>query len=121
MNRLPMPTSAQAASPQVKPPETPPAPVAQEFVVTLRASGECWLEVVSDGQREEVTLAAGGEKEIRARERIEMKLGDVSVVEVAFNGEALPPFTGDASVEHVLEIARQSVPDGYGNSYFWVN
>lgn len=21
---------------------------------------------------------------------------------------------------HVLEIARQSVPDGYGNSYFWV-
>jgi N-methylhydantoinase A len=22
--------------------------------------------------------------------------------------------------EHVLEIARQSVPDGYGNSYFWI-
>src|SRR4051812_22493674 len=22
--------------------------------------------------------------------------------------------------EHLLEIARQSVPDGYGNSYFWV-
>ncbi|HET6918155.1 MAG TPA: hydantoinase/oxoprolinase family protein, partial [Jiangellaceae bacterium] len=22
--------------------------------------------------------------------------------------------------QHVLEIARQSVPDGYGNSYFWV-
>jgi N-methylhydantoinase A len=22
--------------------------------------------------------------------------------------------------EHMLEIARQSVPDGYGNSYFWV-
>jgi N-methylhydantoinase A len=22
--------------------------------------------------------------------------------------------------EHILEIARQSVPDGYGNSYFWV-
>jgi N-methylhydantoinase A len=21
---------------------------------------------------------------------------------------------------HILEIARQSVPDGYGNSYFWV-
>jgi N-methylhydantoinase A len=21
---------------------------------------------------------------------------------------------------HVLEIARQSVPQGYGNSYFWV-
>ena len=21
---------------------------------------------------------------------------------------------------HILEIARQSVPEGYGNSYFWV-
>jgi N-methylhydantoinase A len=25
-----------------------------------------------------------------------------------------------AGFRHVLEIARQSVPDGYGNSYFWV-
>ena len=25
-----------------------------------------------------------------------------------------------AGYRHVLEIARQSVPDGYGNSYFWV-
>ena len=25
-----------------------------------------------------------------------------------------------AGFQHVLEIARQSVPDGYGNSYFWV-
>lgn len=25
-----------------------------------------------------------------------------------------------AGMRHILEIARQSVPDGYGNSYFWV-
>src|ERR1700687_3659843 len=25
-----------------------------------------------------------------------------------------------AGFRHILEIARQSVPDGYGNSYFWV-
>ncbi|HTO81721.1 MAG TPA: hydantoinase/oxoprolinase N-terminal domain-containing protein, partial [Methylomirabilota bacterium] len=25
-----------------------------------------------------------------------------------------------AGFRHLLEIARQSVPDGYGNSYFWV-
>ena len=29
-------------------------------------------------------------------------------------------FVTTAGFEHVLEIARQSVPDGYGNSYFWV-
>ena len=29
-------------------------------------------------------------------------------------------FLTTAGFRHVLEIARQSVPDGYGNSYFWV-
>ncbi|MGN6132040.1 MAG: hydantoinase/oxoprolinase N-terminal domain-containing protein, partial [Nocardioidaceae bacterium] len=29
-------------------------------------------------------------------------------------------FVTSAGYEAVLEIARQSVPDGYGNSYFWV-
>src|ERR671932_42114 len=29
-------------------------------------------------------------------------------------------FTTTEGYESVLEIARQSVPDGYGNSYFWV-
>ena len=29
-------------------------------------------------------------------------------------------FLTTAGFEHLLEIARQSVPDGYGNSYFWV-
>ena len=29
-------------------------------------------------------------------------------------------FITNEGYEHILEIARQSVPDGYGNSYFWV-
>ena len=29
-------------------------------------------------------------------------------------------FLTTAGFRHLLEIARQSVPDGYGNSYFWV-
>jgi N-methylhydantoinase A len=29
-------------------------------------------------------------------------------------------FVATDGFEHMLEIARQSVPDGYGNSYFWV-
>src|SRR5919107_5832288 len=29
-------------------------------------------------------------------------------------------FITNAGYEAMLEIARQSVPDGYGNSYFWV-
>jgi len=99
---LPASTSAQAASTPAKPTEKPP--VAETgaaiggFAVTVRARGQCWVEITADGQREEVTLAAGGEKEIRAREKIDIKLGDVSAVDVSFNGEALPPFTGEARV-----------------------
>ena len=26
----------------------------------------------------------------------------------------------NSGFRHILEIARQSVPEGYGNSYFWV-
>ncbi|GAA2769376.1 hydantoinase/oxoprolinase N-terminal domain-containing protein [Nonomuraea dietziae] len=29
-------------------------------------------------------------------------------------------FVTTEGFEFILEIARQSVPDGYGNSYFWV-
>jgi cytoskeletal protein RodZ len=100
---LPAPTSAQAASPQIKPAEKLPVAetavaVPEEFAVTIRARGQCWVEITADGQREEVTLAAGGEKEVRAREKIEIKLGDVSAVDVPFNGKALPPFIGEPRV-----------------------
>src|SRR5207244_830427 len=40
-----------------------------------------------------------------------------ALLEERFDGLALVTTTG---FRHVLEIARQSVPQGYGNSYFWV-
>ncbi len=40
-----------------------------------------------------------------------------AVLEHKFEGLGLIVTTG---FRHMIEIARQSVPDGYGNSYFWV-
>ena len=40
-----------------------------------------------------------------------------ALLEERFNSLAL---VTTASFRHILEIARQSVPSGYGNSYFWV-
>ena len=40
-----------------------------------------------------------------------------ALLEEKFDGLALVTTEG---FRHVLEIARQSVPQGYGNSYFWV-
>ena len=81
---------------------------AQEFKVRIRARGECWLEITADGRREEVTLAAGGEKEIRALETIEIKLGDVNAVEISHNGSALPPFAGERKVR-ALRFTREGL------------
>ncbi|MGH9602016.1 MAG: helix-turn-helix domain-containing protein [Terriglobales bacterium] len=111
---LPGPASTQVAGSQAKPPENPPpvaapaAAVAEDFTVRLRGHGECWVEITADGRREEVTLAAGGEKEVRAREKIEVKLGDVSAVEVSFNGEALPPLSGEPKVRK-LTFTREGL------------
>ncbi len=84
------------------------ARAAQEFTVRLRARGECWVEITADGRREEVTLAAGGEKEIRALEKIEVKLGDVNAVEISHNGAALPPFAGERKVR-TLTFTREGL------------
>jgi N-methylhydantoinase A len=51
--------------------------------------------------------------------------GVVHGTTVATNALLSEEFTGLGFIttegfRHVLEIARQSVPDGYGNSYFWV-
>ncbi len=40
-----------------------------------------------------------------------------ALLEERFNSLALITTAG---FRHILEIARQSVPSGYGNSYFWV-
>ena len=80
----------------------------QEFNVRIRARGECWVEITADGRREEVTLAAGGEKEIRALETIEIKLGDVNAVEISHNGATLPPLAGERKVR-ALRFTREGL------------
>ncbi len=84
-----------------------PSPAA-DFSVRLRASGECWVEWIADGRREEATLAAGGEMEIRGREEIQVKVGDASVVEIFFNGAALPALTGEGKVR-TLTFTREGL------------
>ena len=79
-----------------------------EFIVRLRARGECWVEITADGRHEEVTLGAGGEKAIRALQTIEIKLGDVNAVEISHNGAALPPFPGERKVR-ALTFTREGL------------
>ncbi len=80
----------------------------------------------STPQDPSVALQAGIEKILRSAGRsadeVEMVVhGTTSatnaVVEHEFEGIGLLVTRG---FRHIIEIARQSVPDGYGNSFFWV-
>ncbi|WP_067462945.1 hydantoinase/oxoprolinase family protein [Actinomadura macra] len=73
-------------------------------------------EGFADGAAKALRLAGAGPAEVTAlvhgttvatNRLLEDRVGDLG-------------FVTTAGFESVLEIARQSVPDGYGNSYFWV-
>src|SRR5207302_10872889 len=62
------------------------------------------------------TLAAGGAARLEAVAH-GTTVATNAMLEERFHSLALVTTRG---FRHVLEIARQSVPSGYGNSYFWV-
>src|SRR5882672_260305 len=69
---------------------------------------------VLEGIRKVLRLVGGGEV---AAVSHGTTVATNALLEERFDGLALVTTTG---FRHVLEIARQSVPQGYGNSYFWV-
>src|SRR6266852_8071061 len=69
---------------------------------------------VLEGIRKVLRLAGGGEVTAVSHGTT---VATNALLEERFEGLALVTTSG---FRHVLEIARQSVPQGYGNSYFWV-
>jgi len=69
---------------------------------------------VLEGIRKILRLAGGGEVTAVSHGTT---VATNALLEERFDGLALVTTEG---FRHVLEIARQSVPQGYGNSYFWV-
>ena len=71
-------------------------------------------EALVEGVRQVVALAGGAAPEAVAHGTT---VATNAMLEERFHTLALVTTRG---FRHVLEIARQSVPSGYGNSYFWV-
>jgi len=80
---------------QIKVPSTPEDPARALIEGLTRALGGAEVEAVAHG----TTVATN------------------AMLEERFHSLALVTTRG---FRHILEIARQSVPSGYGNSYFWV-
>jgi N-methylhydantoinase A len=84
----------------VKTPSTPDDP-AEGFLAGIRKA----LAAIDAGPADLVSVSHGTTVATN-----QLLTGDVSGL----------GFVTTEGFEHLLEIARQSVPDGYGNSYFWV-
>jgi len=60
------------------------------FTVHLKADEDCWLQITADGKTEEVTMDAGLEKLVSAKDRVTVRAGSVGALEISFNGKRLP-------------------------------
>ncbi|WP_053202315.1 hydantoinase/oxoprolinase family protein [Jiangella muralis] len=90
-------TGRQAST---KTPSTPTDP-AEGFMTGVRK-----ILALLDARGQDVAAVVHGTT-VATNRLLEGKVGDLG-------------FVTTEGYAHVLEIARQSVPDGYGNSYFWV-
>ncbi len=86
-------TSTQAGSVTTPKAETKPltVPAAGEFVVTLHAVEDVWIQVDADGSSRQETLKAASDKTIKAKDKVIMKIGKPGALEVSFNGTPVGP------------------------------
>jgi len=91
---------ATGAMVTTKTPSTPADP-AEGFLTAVRRA----LDLLGADGADLVAVSHG--TTVATNQLLEGRLGDLG-------------FVTTEGFAHLLEIARQSVPDGYGNSYFWV-
>jgi len=65
-------------------------PAQGTFTVRFQADEECWMKITADGKTEEVTLPAGGEKSVTAKDKILVRVGNIGALNVSFEGKRLP-------------------------------
>jgi cytoskeleton protein RodZ len=92
----PQAAGPQNSVPSAAPSESKPASVGESslppgaFAVRLKADEECWVQIAADGKSEEVTLEAGLDKTVTAKNRVTVRAGNVGALEISFNGKKLP-------------------------------
>jgi len=85
------PPPASTQKPEGPSTAAPPAVnAAGAFTVHLKADEDCWLQITADGKTEEVTMDAGLEKLVSAKDRVTVRAGSVGALEISFNGKRLP-------------------------------
>lgn len=104
-------TTALGESPPWLPSSATEAELTSPLRVTLDFTGECWTEAWVDGERRIAEIRVQGESiRLDADREVELKLGDVSVVEIEVNGQAWPveviPGTTVRRLRIDLETAR---------------
>lgn len=81
----PSPVPDAAAAPQA------PSAARSPLIVGIDFAGECWIEATADGRKILAEMRVQGESvQLSADQRIELTLGDTSVVTIEVNGRPMP-------------------------------
>jgi hypothetical protein len=103
-------SSVPAANPAGQSPEpggdsaaAPSSPAAEGFVVLVRAKEDSWISISADDRTVmEGTLLAAETKEVRARKKVVLKMGNAAGVEVSYNNQAMAPLGRSNEVKTVV-------------------
>ena len=83
------PASATSVEPKSDAAGVSPA-ASQGFVVLVRAKEDTWISIIADDRTVmESTLLAAETKEVRARKKVVLKMGNAAGVEVSYNNRAM--------------------------------
>jgi len=110
-NSVPQPQVSLPAQPdpQTAPVSSPPQ-VTRELSLDLNFSSKCWISVKADGQQVLLgNFEAGVSKNVKAKDKIELNVGNAGGVQLVLNGKQLPSLGGQGQVTTKV-LTKQDVP-----------
>ncbi len=105
-----LPTSS--TTPAANPDTTAATPLVDGFVVLLKAKQDSWVSAKADGKSVfSALLKAQNEKTLRARDRMEVMLGNAGGIQVSYNGKDLNLANTSGQVKTLVFTAQGLQPD----------
>lgn len=79
--------------------------------VNAGSTDQCWMQMIVDGQKTEVTMSEGQTQDLKATDSIQLNLGNAGVVKVTINGQDLGVLGKQGQV-----VKREFKAEDYVNS-----
>jgi hypothetical protein len=81
------------------------------FVLRIRSKEDAWVMIVADGQQiMDGTLSASAEKQVRAHDKVVVRVGNAAAVDISYNGKPVPTI-GNANEVKSVTFTQQGMEE----------